>query len=319
MIKFIKICCVMLIAGSIFGQQPMQFTQHMFNKYHFNPAYAGMEYSLSVTAANRNQWSGLEGNPQSQQVNAHMPFYLWNGALGAMVSNETLGAEGRTSIALSYNFVLDTELAIFSLGARLGAQQFRINGGKLRTSEGVYEGGTIDHNDPILFAGSANGISPTYEIGGYFIFDQLEGGITVGNYPSNNVAVENIDISQKTYSSISVQYSIYVNDYLEIIPSLIVQSDFNQTQVNFAGLVKYDNRYYFGTNVRGYSGKTLDAVSLITGMKINRHYRISYAYDLSLSDLRNFSDGSHEFILNYNLNKLIGAGLPPKVIFNPRY
>lgn len=316
---FISSLIFLLLAASLSGQQATQFTQHMFNRYHYNPAYAGLEYSLSITAINRNQWSGLAGQPSTQELHAHMPFYLWNGALGVQLLNETLGAESRTKVSGSYNVVFDNYAGLFSLGVRLGVEQFRLDGNVLRTSGGIYEDGVVQHNDPILPSQSVNGISPTYSLGLYFLTNQFEGGLTIGNLPTQSVSTDGLEVEKSLYAHLILQYSYEWNDYLEIMPSIHVVSDSQEFQVNSALMFKYDKRYYFGGNVRGYSGKTLDAVSILLGMQISRHYRVTYAYDLGISDLRSFSDGSHEFILNYNLNKLIGAGLPPKIIYNPRY
>jgi hypothetical protein len=38
-----------------------------------------------------------------------------------------------------------------------------------------------------------------------------------------------------------------------------------------------------------------------------------------MSGLQEVTDGSHEVMLNFNLNKPIGKGKPPKIIYNPRF
>jgi len=55
------------------------------------------------------------------------------------------------------------------------------------------------------------------------------------------------------------------------------------------------------------------------GLRISERMHLYYGYDLSLSALRGATEGSHELMLRYNLNKVIGAGLAPPVIFSPRY
>ena len=69
------------------SQQGLQISQYMFDRYQINPAYAGMDYSLSATANLRTQYAELEGNPVSQSINAHLPFYKWNAALGMQITN----------------------------------------------------------------------------------------------------------------------------------------------------------------------------------------------------------------------------------------
>ena len=89
------------------AQQPQlasQYSMYMLNKYAFNPAYAGLDNSLSITGVVRTQWTGLDGNPVTQNANAHLPLYILKGGFGINIENEVLGAERNTSASASYNF-----------------------------------------------------------------------------------------------------------------------------------------------------------------------------------------------------------------------
>jgi len=57
---------------------------------------------------------------------------------------------------------------------------------------------------------------------------------------------------------------------------------------------------------------------MIVGFKLNDHISLAYAYDFTLSAINQVSNGSHEVMLSYDLNKPLGVGRPPKVIYNPR-
>jgi len=88
-IYYILICvCVYALS---YGQQQNQYTQFALNKYVFNPAYAGLDFSLSANLMYRNQWDGLDGRPTDLNLNVHLPFYLWSGALGASVDRQSFG------------------------------------------------------------------------------------------------------------------------------------------------------------------------------------------------------------------------------------
>ena len=50
---------------------------YMFNPLAFNPAITGVNDELVLSGIVREQWSGLEGAPNTQYVNAHMPVYSW--------------------------------------------------------------------------------------------------------------------------------------------------------------------------------------------------------------------------------------------------
>jgi hypothetical protein len=80
-----------------------------------------------------------------------MPFYLWQGALGIELFNESIGAEEQTAFLLSYNYIRETSVGLWSFGLRLGMSQNSLDGTKLRAPDGTYEGSIIDHHD-ILYS-----------------------------------------------------------------------------------------------------------------------------------------------------------------------
>ena len=55
---------LLILLGTIplFGvaQQEPQFTQYMFNRLSYNPAYAGSNGAICLTSFYRNQWMGLD-------------------------------------------------------------------------------------------------------------------------------------------------------------------------------------------------------------------------------------------------------------------
>ena len=55
------------------------------------------------------------------------------------------------------------------------------------------------------------------------------------------------------------------------------------------------------------------------GWKANENVMIAYSYDVPLSALSTVNTGSHEIMINYNLNKVIGNPLPARIIYNPRF
>ena len=82
--------------------------------------------------------------------------------------------------------------------------------------------------------------------------------------------------------------------------------------------MRYNEKFLAGTSFRGYNANSIDAVAIIAGIKLGENISMAYAYDLTLSGLNAVSYGTHEIMLNYNLNKPVGKGRPPKIIYNPR-
>lgn len=308
-----------LIGTQIYGQQQIQYTQIMFNKYQFNPAYAGFDRSLSVTGVNRSQWAGFSGAPTTQNINAHMPFYLWNGAIGISLDNDKIGSLRNTSGSISYSFVYASPFGLIGVGARAGVMQTRLAGNELITPDGVYEPNIFQHNDPILPNQISNGISPIWSIGAYFLSDAIEVGISIADLPGHSLSAGSLSLGRKTHINAYFEYFRPLNDFIDIMPSIFVKTDLIQTQIDINALARYQGSYFGGIGLRGYNGNSLDAVQFIAGFKFSRKYTFSYSYDLGLNGLRKLHEGTHEFVLNYNLSKSIGVGLPPEVIYNPRF
>jgi len=63
----------------------------------------------------------------------------------------------------------------------------------------------------------------------------------------------------------------------------------------------------------GATYRTGDAVSIILEYQSNSYFRIGYAYDITFSDLRNYSNGSHEIMIGIDFGKDL------KKVKTPRY
>jgi type IX secretion system PorP/SprF family membrane protein len=308
-----------LASTIMMAQQPMQFSQYMFNKYQMNPAYAGFDFSLSVTGVYRSQWNELPTQPRTQNVNAHLPLYILNGAVGINVANEQIGYFNNTLGTISYNYVLETSVGLFSAGLKTGLMQSTFSGSLLRTPDGIYEGSTNSHEDPVLSELNQSGVGVLYGVGVYFIGDFFEAGASVSSLPENNITISDTKVALKPYINFYAESTIDINSDFAIVPSLLLRTDLVQTQIDIAAIAKLSGNIFGGLGLRGYDPRSIDSGIIIAGWRFNENYTLSYAYDIGLSQLRAVHDGTHEIILNYNLNKLIGAGLPPKIIYNPRY
>jgi len=298
------------------AQQSVQWTQYMLHPYTINPAYAGLARSLSVTAGVRSQWSGFNDAPITQMVQAHIPLYIADGAAGIAITNDQLGLFRRSSATVSYNYVLDSPIGLLSTGIRLGGQQVSLDRAAIRTPGGFFADDVFDPNDPRLAQDPLQGFTPLWGVGFFFSQDFLEVGLSVDNFSGGEAG--NSTFTEHLLFSLYGSYQLPLTEILAIEPNLLIKSDGVQTQTDVGVLAHY-NQFLAGLSLRGYNSNTIDAIGVIAGVRVNTHVRVSYSFDLGLSRLRNFHDGTHEFIFNYNLNKPIRTGELPKIIYNPRF
>jgi len=294
----------------------------MLNKYQNNSAYAGLDNSLSVTGVFRSQWVGLNGNPVMQNINAHMPVYFIRGGVGLNVDNIELGAEQNTSMTLSYAYhKLLGNIGILSIGAGGGFYQKTLDGSILRTPEGDYdENNPINHNDLILSEGRETGIVPIFNVGVFFQTEKFEIGASAINLVEPEVNLNtNVNFQLNRHYFLTMAYNWDINNSFSLQPSIMVKSDLVETQLEISTIIKYNDNIFGGLAFRGYSENTIDATAFLVGFKLSEKITLAYSYDLTLSSYNSVSNGSHEILINYNLNKIIGAGVPPRIIHNPRF
>lgn len=313
----IAMICILIFQVEVASQQRPQFTQYMINKYYENPAYGGLERSLSVFTSFRDQYSNFPGNPRTFYLGADMPFYLWNGAVGFTFINQRAGLFNNSNLKFSYNYVMSTPYGFLSFGGRAGIDFITIDGNGLVTPDGIYEG-VFDHNDPTLDTDVFSGIGPSWELGTYFKGKSIEGGIVISDLPSHKYGLGEGKYNKSFSGSLFALYRYSLNENIELSPSLLLKADAAVLQTDVGILAAINENLLAGLNLRGYSGKSLDALSIIIGTNIGKKYKVIYSFDFGLSALRTSNQGTHEIMVTYNLQKLIGIGLPPKIIYNPR-
>lgn len=301
------------------GQQPAQYSLYMFNPMAWNPGYVGLDNSLSITGVFRKQWTSLPGSPTTQNLSAHMPLYYLSGGVGINVENDVLGAQILTSASLAYAYHKDLGGGILSLGISAGMVQRTLDGSKIRTPDGEYiEPGNFNHNDDLLPLSAESATAPTFHAGIYFANDWLEAGFSARNITEPTTDYSTLSLPLNRSLNFNLGFHFDLNSTLSLHPSALVRSDLTQTQTDFSVIVQYNDNIFAGASLRGYNSNSLDAVAILAGFKLSDKLTLAYAYDLTMSDLSTVSNGSHEISLNYNLNKIIGKGRAPKIIYNPR-
>ena len=310
---------LVLLVSVCHAQQAPQYSLYMLNKYQFNPAYAGMDGSLSINGFYRTQWVGVPGNPVQQNVNAHMPLYMLNGAAGISFDHEKIGAEETIKGKISYNYVLETGVGFFSFGVAAGFHQKSLDGASLRAPDGDYEGSIVIHNDANLPTTKVSGVSPELAFGVYYGGESFEAGIALTEMLIGKVQMPGASYKGSPAVNLFGEYFVEGLGAIDLYPSFLVRTDLTITQVEAGVRAVYDDFLMLGAGVRGYSGTTLDAVTLLLGLKVSPNLTVAYGYDITVSELQQVSSGSHELSVNYNLNRIIGAGLPPPVIYSPRF
>ena len=321
-LQLLLISLLILLSGNLKAQQDAQFSQYFFNKFILNPAVAGTDEALNVTAFYRNQWTGLDGHPVTQSVSAEFPLYYINSGVGVYFLNEGLGQERNTTFKVAYSYITDLANGKISFGAGAGVIQKSVDGSKLTAPEGEYNDNSNPvHNDPFLPDIKVSTIVPDFTVGVYFNSRKLNVGISANHIlePTATLDYENFssDFKFRRHLLGHIEHEIRLNDRMVLQPSALVKSDLTNTQVDFSSILFYNNNLWGGLSFRGYNKESFDAVIGMVGLRVAKNLMFGYSYDFNISALRQVNSGSHEIFINYRL------GLEPlsqgKIINNPRY
>lgn len=287
-----------------YSQSEPQFTQYMYNKYLFNPAYAGSSDGLEVSALHRSQYVGLSNKfIASQGFNFNIPVYSISSGIGITAINDLIGVQRATYIALNYDYRKNFKWGKMGIGVGGGIIQTSLDGAQLKAPEGDYTGGGVNHNDDYLPPNFQQGIAPDISFGIYFNSEKYFAGASINHIAFSLAAVNSP--AGKTRLNFSRNlffmggYDFAVSKKLRIMPSAFIKTDLKKVQVDISATFTIIDNILTGISFRGYTKNMIDALAMILGFRY-KGFQAVYSYDANLSYLSKFNTGSHEISLSYN-------------------
>ncbi len=283
--------CV-LVGSVAFAQQDPQFTQYMFDRLSVNPAVAGSSGNICATALMRQQWTGFEGAPKTGLINLQGPLTKINSGLGLSVYFDKLGQEKSTIARLhyAYHFKVGAQ-STFSAGIYAGLSGRALDGRWIAIDP------VADDNAIPAVGKSASGFD--MGAGLYYKSPTLWLGISSTQLPETELKDVSIKNKRHYYVQAGYDWAIGGDKKYTLQPSVLLKSDASSTQLDIGALFLYDNMIWIGASYR-----TEDAIAPMIGYqhqfpKGDSMLRLGYSYDVTTSELKNYSSGSHEVMLSY--------------------
>lgn len=308
--KVVGLSLALFFAWSLdsFAQQDPQFTQNMYNRLPANPGYAGSTGALCASTAYRMQWVGFDGAPVSGNLSVDGLSNVLHGGLGLNVLYDKIGAFRTTAVNAAYAYRMrigqDARLAF---GLSLGMLQTSVNGDQLVASQ-------PDPFKPI----NSSAIKPDFGFGVYFNTSNYYFGLAV-----NHLTAPKLDFQTEGSSIVSLTvprhfyfmagYNYDINQEWTLKPSVFIKSaNFSKTQVDFNLTALYNNLAWAGVTYR-----IEDAIALIAGVNITNELKVGYSYDITMTNIAKYSNGSHEILLKYCFD--LGGRKPSMLNRNVRF
>lgn len=283
-----------LLSFSLKAQQIPIYSQYMFNPYIVNPAYAGVKDYYEAIANYRYQWVGITDAPRTYILSVNGPHKTKNIGLGGAIYADVVGPTSKTAAYGSGAYHLNLGSSKLSFGLSLGIMQFRVDGQKIFL---------VDEGDMVLQNSVMTAVLPDFSLGTYWYTDKAYVGFSVPQFMNSRISF--VETSTKTISSLSQHFMLNAGYKHElnydwvIEPSILVKYVASVRMQFDLGVKAVYRDYIWGA----ISWRTEDAVSVIIGYKTdNDKLYFGYSYDITTSNLRRYSSGTHEFMIAARFN-----------------
>jgi type IX secretion system PorP/SprF family membrane protein len=260
-----------------------------------NPAYAGNREATNLNFFQRRQWAGIQGAPQTTSVSIDGSYSANKIGWGFQMYDDRLGVEKASGAKM----ILSTHLQVsqrgtLSAGLNIGLMNYRVD---LLSVQGRYT-----PSDPAFYA-NLNKWLPDVGLGIFYNTNNFYAGISIPNVLRSKVAAfdvmnSGIQKANSTHLYFTTGFVVNVNDDVKVKPSTMLkavsgaplQADFN-TNVWLKDVIGI-----------GASYRTGDAVIGILELQANESLKVGYAYDVTISPLKYYNNGTHEILLRYEFS-----------------
>jgi type IX secretion system PorP/SprF family membrane protein len=275
------------------AQQFPLFTNYVVNAFGFNPAVIATQKKVEMRGIYRSQWLGVEGRPQTSMMSLTGRFKKVPLAIGGVFFNDLQGTMTKNGVMgmLAYNQKIDDKTSI-SVGFSGGYN-------KVNLRDDVF----VQHEPDGVINGAQLGMwIPDLSGGVYFHQeDGLFAGISVPQLYRKKLffdpSVRRISTTQivRQYHGI-IGYRLKVSDMMSLEPSGMIKISPNVSPQYDASLRAIFNKKFW----IGGSFRSEDAVTAMMGIDMDK-FMLAYSYDVTTSQLRNASAGSHEVVFALRL------------------
>ncbi len=294
--------CLVFIEPAMAQQAPF-YTQYMFNDYLVNPAVAGSNNYFQIRANSRIQWIGMSEAPRTMSVAAYGPFKEKPMGYGGYIFNDVTGPESRLSLGGTYSYnLMITDMMRISGGITLGLMQYKLDGTKINIGEQV-------GYDPAFPDGVESQLIPDASAGIYLYSVYYYVGISahqlLGNKFSLHEDLDSVDTDMginrlKQHLYLSGGYHFILNRDFVLQPSALIKyTGPGQFQAEINVKTTYQRMIWGGLSYR-----TGDALAVLLGYNYENKIYFGLSYDITVSELRRYSNGTIEVMIGYRFNDI---------------
>lgn len=280
---------MLLTVNFFYGQQDPQYTQYMYNTLTVNSAYAGSAGHLTITGLYRTQWVGFDGAPTTQSLSIDSPVGK-NVGLGLSIVNDEIGPSQEQYIDGNFSYTIKaSEEYKLSFGVKGGGRIVNLDWSK----------GSSRDNDYQFQQNINNEFLPVIGAGLFLHSEKSYIGLSIPNFLTD----KRYDEVQGALADERIHVYLIGGWVFDLSPNTKFKPAFLTKAVSGAPMTVdlSANFMFYEQFTLGASYRTGDSFSALAGIQITPQFILGYSYDYTTSDIQEFSSGTHEIMLRYEL------------------
>ena len=296
LIQPMKYSVVLLLFFSFYysySQQAPTYAQYTYQQLLANPAVAGSDKGIVITASQRKQWHSIAGSPNTESLSIHAPVLHKSIGLGAFVVNENAGMLHHLYLGTCYAYKINLLSGVFSFGLQVGAIQLGVNSANADPK---------DIDDNYLPVVNKKVWSLDFGTGLYYQSSRLTISVSSQHLKPYKSNAPNFSINNISY--LMATYSLPLTTDFSLMPAINVRHTFKaSTQYDVGLYIKEKHSCSVGVNYRNQAVWSFQLMlnSALFFPKIKDQWSIGYAYDYAANGLTNTNVLGNELLLIYKI------------------
>ncbi|WP_347841476.1 type IX secretion system membrane protein PorP/SprF [uncultured Draconibacterium sp.] len=299
---------LVLVSSVVKAQQDPMYTQYMFNTQTINPAYAGTWESVGFMVLGRHQWTGWDGAPETYTMSVQAPLKNEKVALGLNLINDKIGYVKRLYIFGDYSYLVPLSE---KTNLRLG-----IKGGFTNYSHNLQSHNIIDANDPSFVGEISSKLKPNFGVGAFLYSKRAYVGFSIPRIVNSSFEndYQNFSVQAQMRHYFLIAGAVFdLGENLKFKPTALTKASFSSEtgaplQLDLTGNFLFKEKFWLGGSWR--SGESF---GVIAQFYFKDKLRLGYAIDFSTNNIQNYSNGTHEVMVSYELR------FKKQEVTSPRY
>ncbi|WP_321374353.1 type IX secretion system membrane protein PorP/SprF [uncultured Draconibacterium sp.] len=301
------LCVLFMLPCAVYAQDP-GYSQFFANPLHLNPAFAGTTELPRLVVNYRNQWPQKGNSFTTYSLSYDFLLKKRNAGIGfqAYHDREPNNIITTSSATFSYSYHLQLGMESFmTLGLNAGfvSKQFDTNGlifpSEIDQLSGIISGTgtyTIDETSKTY---------PDFAIGAVGQHRNVFWGASVHHLTTPDESIYDGDNKGEVPLKITVHAGTRLHKFhhdllsrrFTLSPNILYQQQGSFKQLNL-GIYMIEKSFLFGGWFRNNIDTRPDAIIALIGFAREK-FQFGYSFDYTLSELSNYSHGSHELSITF--------------------